>query len=205
MFYTIYQVTHIPSGKVYIGKHQTNNIDDGYMGSGKRLKYAQDKHGLDQFQKTVLHIFDNEEDMNAKEAELVTEEFCARKDTYNICPGGKGGWGYVHQQIKHGNLKIPYMLGYINGRKKYNTSRIGSKLDAEVKLKISEALKGRAGNCAMLGKTHSDETKRKMSKSGSGNKNSQYGTMWITNGIESKKIAKDQEIPEGYRRGRKFV
>ena len=35
-----------------------------------------------------------------------------------------------------------------------------------------------------------------------GYKNSQYGTMWITNGIQNKKIKKDQIIPEGWRKGR---
>lgn len=35
-----------------------------------------------------------------------------------------------------------------------------------------------------------------------GQKNSQYGTMWITNGIQSIKIKKDQQIPEGWYKGR---
>lgn len=37
-----------------------------------------------------------------------------------------------------------------------------------------------------------------------GEKNSQFGTMWITNGIESKKIQKDEVIPEGWALGRIF-
>ena len=55
----------------------------------------------------------------------------------------------------------------------------------------------------MLGKNHSTETKEKISKAQLGIKNSQYGTMWITNGLESKKIKKDEQIPEGWNRGRK--
>jgi len=36
-----------------------------------------------------------------------------------------------------------------------------------------------------------------------GNKNSQYGTMWITDGKENKKIKKESLIPEGWYKGRK--
>jgi hypothetical protein len=37
-----------------------------------------------------------------------------------------------------------------------------------------------------------------------GEKNSQYNTMWITNGTENKKIKKEDFIPEGWERGRKL-
>ena len=60
---------------------------------------------------------------------------------------------------------------------------------------------------AFLGKNHSDETKLKIGKKNSMNqsatKNSQYGTMWITNGTDSIKIKKDEPIPEGWNKGRK--
>jgi hypothetical protein len=35
-----------------------------------------------------------------------------------------------------------------------------------------------------------------------GSKNSQYGTMWITDGISNKKIKRGEPIPEGFRAGR---
>jgi hypothetical protein len=38
----------------------------------------------------------------------------------------------------------------------------------------------------------------------SGESNSQYGTMWITNGETNKKIRKTDPIPEGYYKGRKL-
>lgn len=41
-----------------------------------------------------------------------------------------------------------------------------------------------------------------MSEAQSGEKNSQYNTMWITNGYNTTKIGKDDPIPEGYWKGR---
>jgi len=97
LFYTIYKITNILDNKIYIGKHQTKNINDNYMGSGKHLKRAIKKYGIENFVKEFLFIFDNEEEMNIKEKELVSEEFCLREDTYNMCVGGQGGFGYINQ------------------------------------------------------------------------------------------------------------
>lgn len=37
MHYTVYVITNNINRKVYIGKHQTKDINDDYMGSGKLL------------------------------------------------------------------------------------------------------------------------------------------------------------------------
>lgn len=34
MIHYIYKITNVINGKGYIGKHSTNNINDGYFGSG---------------------------------------------------------------------------------------------------------------------------------------------------------------------------
>lgn len=86
MYYIIYKITHTDSGKIYIGKHQTSHIHDGYMGSGKYLRRAIKKYGRDAFTKTILFTFNNETEMNSKEKEIVTEEFCLREDTYKCVP-----------------------------------------------------------------------------------------------------------------------
>ena len=39
---------------------------------------------------------------------------------------------------------------------------------------------------------------------GLGESNSQFGTMWITNGTENKKIKADQVIPINWYKGRKI-
>ena len=47
------------------------------------------------------------------------------------------------------------------------------------------------------------ETMR-INKHAQGRRNSQYGTMWITNEFESKKIMKGDPIPDGWRAGRRM-
>lgn len=197
MLYTIYQVTHKESGKVYIGKHQTSNLEDGYMGSGQLIRCAVKKYGVDAFDKEVLHVFETEIEMNAKEAELVTEEFCLREDTYNLCPGGNGGWGYVNTQLPNG------MLGKSQSAKQRAAASIQGKKNQIVRAKsgYQNGLKD-----YWLGKRHSEETKEKLSRSAKlRTTNSQSGTMWITNGSENAKIAKGAAIPEGWGAGRKIT
>ena len=56
------------------------------------------------------------------------------------------------------------------------------------------------------GRFHSEETKNKIGEknaiSQKGNRNSQYGTMWITNGYNNRKIKKNDVIPDGWYKGR---
>lgn len=93
MFYTIYKITNTVNNKYYIGKHQTKDLSDGYMGSGTLLKRAIKKYGVENFSKEILHVFETEEEMNAKEKELVQ----LSENSYNLCEGGKGGFGYINQ------------------------------------------------------------------------------------------------------------
>ncbi len=95
--HTVYRTTNLISGEIYVGKHSCRCVSCSYIGSGKVLKAAVRKYGIENFRKEILFSFDTEDEMNAKEAEIVTEEFCARNDTYNLCAGGRGGWGYINQ------------------------------------------------------------------------------------------------------------
>ena len=140
MKYTIYQITNLVNQKIYIGKHQTANINDGYFGSGVALQKALIKYGKENFIKEILFVFDTEIEMNNKEKELITEEFVNRKDTYNLGVGGEGG---------------PHFKGRRHTEKsRQKIGRPGRKLSPETRKKLSELNKGRQ---------RSQETRRKIS------------------------------------------
>lgn len=87
-YYIVYKITNLVNNKEYIGYHSTNNLDDGYMGSGKLIIKAIEKYGKENFKKEILFVYDNKEEAELKEAELVNDEYRKREDTYNITIGG---------------------------------------------------------------------------------------------------------------------
>lgn len=91
MRYTIYKTINTLNGKFYIGKHQTSDPNDRYLGSGKALRLAIKKYGKKNFIKEILFVFDTEEEMNEKEKELVTQELITSTQCYNCGIGGEGG------------------------------------------------------------------------------------------------------------------
>ena len=144
MYYTIYKVTNKLNGKFYIGKHQTKKVDDAYYGSGKAIKEAIQKYGVENFYKEVLFIFDTEDDMNNKEKELITEEFVNRKDTYNLGVGGEGGAHFKGRV--HSSETIKKISGYRKAfkhsdetRAKISEANRKRVLSPETKLKLAES------------------------------------------------------------------
>ena len=213
MYYTVYKITNLINNKIYIGVHKTNNLNDTYMGSGKHLRYSISKYGIENFKREYISIFDNPDDMFDMESSLVNEEFILDENTYNIKLGGNGGWDNVStpESIKRG--------GTLGGLATAKRLKEDVKFAEEHSLQMKENSKkanivrnlkiasGEINPKTFLGKKHTEETKKRIglkNASNTGNKNSQYGSMWITNGILNKKISKDEVIPDGWKRGRIF-
>lgn len=208
-FYFVYRTTNLINGKYYIGKHKTQNLSDGYIGSGKLLKRAIQKYGRENFQFEILEWFDDEVSMNLRESQLVTEEFCKLQDNYNLCVGGQGGGSYINR------MGLNYKGGYSptrqhNFKKMQEKSRDFWRSEQGARRKSELMRERRHCNTKVQqpfkGKTHTEETRVRMSLrkrgSGVGQNNSQYGTIWITNGIENRKIIAVDPIPVGWYKGR---
>jgi len=203
MFYTVYKITNNINGKTYIGKHQTDNLDDGYMGSGKLIRRAIAKYGAENFTKEILHAFENQEEMNAKEKELVI----VSEETYNLCDGGNGGFGYINR-----NGLVDHIANGHKGKhalKPFNKEELiqnGTYDHWREQVSIGVKKYFRENESWWTGRHHKEETKKKIgavtSKAQRGEGNSQFGTRWITDGITTVKIRKQEPIPAGWRTGR---
>lgn len=118
MYYLIYETTNLINGKLYRGAHQTENIDDGYLGSGKLITRAINKHGKEKFSRSILCYCDTKEDMICKEAEYVDEAWVNDKTTYNLQTGGLY-YGILNEESKQKiskTLKAKYASGEITAK-----------------------------------------------------------------------------------------
>lgn len=231
MFYTIYQITNLINNKIYIGLHKTRNLDDGYMGSGKLIRFAIKEHGIENFAKEILFVFDNPKEMIDKEIELVTKSFCLREDTYNLALGGGDGFSYVNDgSIKHkeraskagkigvketqkkfvekygvkSNFHIKEKQEHmlLKRREKYGGS--GFELE-HVRLSAKNSIKDKYNveNVSQIPEINQKikETLKKKEHA-KGRNNPNFGKFWITNGKENLMVKTTEEILPGWTRGR---
>lgn len=90
MYHYFYKITNLINNHFYYGIHSTNNLDDGYMGSGHRLHRAYKKYGQTNFIKEILKYFDTRGEALDYEEEIVNEELLKDYNCYNEVLGGGG-------------------------------------------------------------------------------------------------------------------
>jgi hypothetical protein len=196
-YHFIYKTTNLLNGKFYVGMHSTNKLNDGYLGSGKRLKYSIKKYGKENFKLEILEFFGSRELLVEREKQLVNEDLLKDTNCMNLKPGGTGGFSL--ESAKKGAKKMNEIIwSDINFIKRHKTRW--------KKILKTNHLNKKYLYGGFRGKTHTEETKQKISEvrkgKGTGKANSQFGTRWITNGTENKKIKKEEIIPIGWEVGR---
>ena len=178
-FNYIYKITNITNGKIYIGKHSTDDLNDGYMGSGKIIKQAIKKYGIENFKKEYLVFCDKEDKLNWFERFYIRKYGSTNGNIgYNITKGGGGILGYKHTEEEKKKISKPGILNPMYGKP---GTKLGTHLSDETKRKISEAQKGipkqklteeqkRKISEALKGRTFSDEHRKHLSESIKGRK-----------------------------------
>lgn len=172
MLHFCYKTVNAVNGKFYIGKHSTENLEDGYLGSGDLLKQAIQKYGKENFKREIIRTFETEEDAYLFEKSLIEDWMIESENCYNLKEGGKGvGSGSNHPWF--GKKHSPQTLETLSNLKR-NPETIEKIASSNRGKKRSEEFR-MSRRLAQTGKRHSEETKRKMSSSHAGDKHPMYG------------------------------
>jgi hypothetical protein len=196
------------TGKYYVGIHSTSNIEDGYMGSGKRLRRSIRKYGVENHKKEILKFYPNRKSLIESEKLVVNSSLLSDNKCMNLKEGGEGGFvdGEHRKKFIEGSKKTRHL-----GNEKVKWLFLN---DDEWKTKHREKIinglrKINYNHNTFSGKKHTIETKNKIGKKNKGNgvgdKNSQYGTCWITKDGLNKKVKKsdlNSFLEIGWKRGR---
>lgn len=134
-YFYLYKIINTINGKIYIGAHSTDSLNDSYMGSGVALHKAFEKYGIENFRKEILMFFHNNQELYKKESEIVTESFVERKDTYNMTTGGYGAQSGKYNQFygKHHTEET---------KEKIRSKAVGRTATEEARKNMSKARKG---------------------------------------------------------------
>ena len=167
------------NGKYYIGQHRTENLKDGYLGSGNVLKQAINKYGRKNFKREILEFCDSAEQLNETEIRWVTQELVEDENCYNMKTGGDQccEWG-------------------TKSRKKLSISKTGTKATNETKEKLRTIA---INNNPFKGKKHTEETKQILREkcANFGEKNGFYGKKHseeTKNKISQSKLGKERTV-----------
>ena len=146
----IYKITYIDDGRVYIGQKLSPKLVKSYWGSGKHLKEAIKRYGIEHFTRDIIEWCDTRDDLNNREKYWISfYDSQNSKKGFNILPGG------VNAYIEH--LSEDH-------KKKIGESMRGQKRDPEQYVK---GVNVRRENGSY---EFSEEHKRKLSESHKGQK-----------------------------------
>lgn len=199
-FHYIYKITRTDgSGKYYIGLHSTDDLDDGYFGSGTYLWHSIKKYGKEKHSMEIIEFHESRAAVKLRERELVNEELLKDPLCMNLKRGGEGGgrfWSEAH--------KIKCIQA--SAQQKRDVPRTKEWCASISMSKIGNTHFQHSPR--FTGKTCSEEHRAKIAEKNKkmvGEKNSQFGTCWVTNDTPMKiKLEQlDEYLSKGFRRGRK--
>jgi hypothetical protein len=188
--------------------HSTDNLKDGYIGSGKRLWYSIKKNGKENFKFEILEMLPDRSSLKERERHIVNEQILKDDNCLNLRIGGEGGGSFTIEQQKINAQKSKIKQSFLRENDFEWVNKKSKKISQSNLEQYQNGQRERKYFFDWTGKKMLEETKIKIGKSNSikqrGQNNSQFGTCWITNGEECKKIKKGESPPFGWWFGRKL-
>lgn len=151
--YYVYKITNTVTQQFYIGVHKTANLNDGYMGSGVRIKQNIEEYGLDVFTKDILFSTNVKDEAYVKEKELITE--MRSQKMLNLHEGGCGGFEYIQ------SLNLPNPMYNEKSRQRMIDSRKKTHAKDPEKYKCISKNNLKKAHEKRVGSIDSEETKEK--------------------------------------------
>jgi len=168
-YHFIYKTTCIITGKFYVGMHSTDNLNDGYLGSGKILGYSRRKYGDQNHKLEILEMCGSRELRKQREKEIVNEALLADPLNINLKYGGEGGWDHLNDGGESHLLRCRKAARTMNSKKDKSAS--SKKAYITRKQRNKHATFATTGACCST-----VQSKRNL------------GKKWITNGILHKRV-----------------
>lgn len=161
IFY-LYKTTCLVTGKYYIGRHETEDANDDYIGSGRQLQRSIQKHGRSQHVCEIIKHVANHQALVELEAAVVNEQLLLDPLCMNLTLGGGGDWKYINTigVVKFkGKTHTDETKAKIGAHHVSNTYNVGKVLSGEHKAKI-----GAQSSKYLVGKPKSEEHRKKISE-----------------------------------------
>ena len=90
-YHYIYKTTCSLTKRFYFGMHSTDNLDDGYIGSGSELSKSIKKYGKNNHFKEIIGFTNNRSSLSNREKEIIDESMLSNPLCMNLAKGGNGG------------------------------------------------------------------------------------------------------------------
>ena len=205
MFHYLYKITHIKTGRIYIGIHSTNDLEDRYFANGVyeasetsdsdwiklnhseranqgHIKYALRKYGRESFEREIIQWCNSREELILLEEQVVTKEFIDRVDTFNQRTGGYANTEFSEEVRKRISKNNPMhreevRIKVSQAQKKIWNEEKRRQFSSKNPMKNREIAEKLSGeNSVWFGKKHSQITKEKISNANKGKKQSKETT-----------------------------
>lgn len=89
-YYFLYITTNLVNGKYYKGLHATDDLFDGYLGSGRAFQLALRKYGRQAFKRQIVLFCPDAKSLYHAESLYITKEDINSDMCYNLTVGGGG-------------------------------------------------------------------------------------------------------------------
>ncbi len=215
-YHVIYKTTCLVTDRYYIGMHSTDNLADGYIGSGKRLWQSIKKHGAEQHVCEVIEHLSSRNALKLREAALVNKRLLKDKRCMNIALGGFGNWEHCNAKLRlrFGHYRKAGYQGYLvslkSGKRREFTDEDRSKSAKTQRLhrigffskQIQELGCKAAASPDSIAKRKATYAKNEHQ---AGEKNSNFGICWINKEGSAKKIKAlelNNYLNDGWTQGR---